>query len=67
MIRTQVYLTKRERTSVKLLSERLKKSQSAIIRNALDSFLDSAADLLDEQHVISEVSIEQDSRFMESE
>lgn len=49
MQRTQIYLTDRERTAVKLIAQRLGKTQSEVIRTAVDQFIDreSSASRLD--------------------
>lgn len=39
MIRTQIYLTKQERKYLNLLSQKIGKSQSALIREAIDQFI----------------------------
>jgi hypothetical protein len=44
MIRTQIYLTRRERERLRRLAERIGKSQSEIIRAAVDHWLDRGAD-----------------------
>jgi len=40
MKRTQIYLTEKERKALRALAARLGKSQSALIRNAVDRFID---------------------------
>lgn len=49
MRRTQIYLTDREQTAVKSLARRLGKTQSEVIRTAVDRFIDreSTASRLD--------------------
>ncbi len=40
MKRTQIYLTEREHTAVKSIARRLGKTQSEVIRTAVDRFID---------------------------
>ena len=40
MERTQIYLTEEERRALKTLATRLDRSQSALIRDAIDRYLD---------------------------
>ncbi len=40
MQRTQIYLTDREQTAVKSIARRLGKTQSEVIRTAVDRFID---------------------------
>lgn len=40
MERTQIYLTQKERKALRILAERDNKSQSEIIREALDRYID---------------------------
>ncbi len=40
MQRTQIYLTEREKGAVRSIAERLGKTQSDVIRTALDRFID---------------------------
>jgi hypothetical protein len=49
MRRTQIYLTDREQTAVKSIARRLGKTQSEVIRTAVDRFIDreSSASQLD--------------------
>ncbi|MCK5784170.1 MAG: CopG family transcriptional regulator [Desulfobacterales bacterium] len=42
MIRTQIYLTERQRTELATISNSLGKKQSALIREAVDCFIDQA-------------------------
>lgn len=42
MVRTQIYLTERERDGLALVAESTGKKQSELIRDALDRFLDLA-------------------------
>jgi hypothetical protein len=44
MVRTQIYLTKQERARLKRLAARTGKSQSEIIRAAVDHWLERGAD-----------------------
>ncbi|EDM24827.1 transcriptional regulator, CopG family protein [Lentisphaera araneosa HTCC2155] len=41
MIRTQVYITKEEKESLESLAQSTGKSQSELIRNAIDTFIES--------------------------
>jgi len=41
MIRTQVYITEKEKESLESLSQSTGKSQSELIRNAIDTFIES--------------------------
>jgi len=41
MVRTQIYLTEREQSELRQLSSRMGRSQSELIRQAVDSFLES--------------------------
>ncbi len=43
MIRTQVYLTDRQRSDVTLLSKNKGKKQSELIRDAIDCFIEQAS------------------------
>lgn len=38
MIRTQIYLTENERSTLALIGKQMRKSQSELIREAIDSF-----------------------------
>jgi len=42
MVRTQIYLTERERTGLDVVSKATGKKQSELIREAVDKFLDLA-------------------------
>ncbi len=42
MIRTQIYLTERQRTELATISNSLGKKQSELIREAVDRFIDQA-------------------------
>ncbi|MEE9465303.1 MAG: ribbon-helix-helix protein, CopG family [Candidatus Neomarinimicrobiota bacterium] len=46
MFRTQIYLTEKERTTLKLLTKQTGKSQSQLIRDAIDRLIE----LLDHQN-----------------
>jgi len=46
MVRTQIYLTEKERTSLRLLAEQTGKTQSQLIRDAVDRLIES----LDQQN-----------------
>ncbi len=46
MVRTQIYLTEKERTSLQLLAEQTGKTQSQLIRDAVDRLIES----LDQQN-----------------
>ncbi|EDM24687.1 transcriptional regulator, CopG family protein [Lentisphaera araneosa HTCC2155] len=41
MIRTQVYITKEEKESLESLAQSTGKSQSELIRNAIDTFIEN--------------------------
>jgi Arc/MetJ-type ribon-helix-helix transcriptional regulator len=41
MVRTQIYLTEREQSELRQLSTRMGRSQSELIRQAVDRFLES--------------------------
>lgn len=41
MIRTQVYITKEEKESLESLAQSTGKSQSELIRNAIDTFIET--------------------------
>ncbi len=41
MFRTQIYLTEKERTTLKLLTKQTGKSQSQLIRDAIDRLIES--------------------------
>ena len=42
MIRTQIYLTKQEHTELRRLSRQFKQSQSELIRQAIDHFIEKS-------------------------
>ena len=44
MIRTQVYLTEREQKALRALAGQMGRSQSELIRAAIDQFIESAQD-----------------------
>ena len=44
MIRTQIYLTNEEREALKTIAERLRQSQSEVIRTAIDRFVEEYQD-----------------------
>jgi predicted DNA-binding protein len=44
MIRTQIYLTARQRAELSVIAENFGKKQSEIIREAIDRFIEQAGD-----------------------
>jgi predicted DNA-binding protein len=45
MFRTQIYLTEAEKQSLKIIGQKMGKSQSMLIREAIDAFIHQIADL----------------------
>jgi len=59
MIRTQIYLTEKEHTILKILSRRTGKAKSDLIRDAIDHMIDEQ-----EQKVLDPVSLLRQARGM---